>query len=86
MIDLLDLVRSIAAAAERATENKNYPVPCGPASPLLVIVRAAGQTTAATPGGLVSMSDGAEPGSGELDCPACGGSGHAGDVAPGSVP
>ena len=48
--------------------------------------RAAGQTIAATPGGLVFMNDGAEPGSGELDCPACGGSGHAGDVVTGSVP
>lgn len=47
--------------------------------------RAAGQTIAATPGGLVFMNDGAEPGSGELDCPACGGSGHAGDVVTGSV-
>lgn len=47
---------------------------------------AAGQTIAATPAGPVFMNDGAEPGSGELDCPACGGSGHAGDVAAGSAP
>ncbi|MBH1995226.1 MAG: hypothetical protein I8H90_22685 [Burkholderiales bacterium] len=47
--------------------------------------RAAGQTVASTSGGLVFMNDGAEPDSGELDCPACGGSGHAGDAAAGSV-
>lgn len=51
----------------------------------IAVARAAGQTIAATPGGLVFMNDGAEPGSGELDCPACGGSGHAGDAAAGSV-
>ena len=49
-------------------------------------VRAAGQMIAATPGGMVFMNDGAEPGSGDLDCPACGGSGHAGDVPTGSAP
>ena len=47
----------------------------------IAAARAAGQTVAATPGGLIFMNDGAEPGSSELDCPACGGSGHAGDVA-----
>ena len=47
--------------------------------------RAAGQTVASTSGGLVFMNDGAEPDSGELKCPACGGSGHAGDAAAGSV-
>ena len=51
----------------------------------IAAARAAGQTIAATPAGLVFMNDGAEPGSGELDCPACGGSGHAGDAAAGSV-
>lgn len=41
MIDLLDLVRSIAAAAARAAENKHYPSPCSQGSPLLVSVRQA---------------------------------------------
>ena len=52
----------------------------------IAAARAAGQSIAATPGGLVFMSDGAEAGNGELDCPACGGSGHAGDVPIGSAP
>ena len=52
----------------------------------IAAARAAGQSVAATPGGLVFMNDGAEPGNGELDCPACGGSGHAGDVATGGAP
>jgi len=52
MIDLLDLVRSIAAAAERAAENKNYPVPCGQSSPLLDIVRQACVERGYTAGGL----------------------------------
>lgn len=52
----------------------------------IAAARAAGQTIASTPSGLIFMNDGAELGTGELDCPACGGSGHAGDVAPGSVP
>ncbi|KAB8062079.1 hypothetical protein GCN74_03360 [Janthinobacterium sp. FT14W] len=52
----------------------------------IAAARAAGQTIAATPAGLVFMNDGAELGRGELDCPACGGSGHAGDVAAGSAP
>lgn len=52
----------------------------------IAAARTAGQTITATPAGLVFINDGAEPGSGELDCPACGGSGHAGDVAPESVP
>ena len=47
---------------------------------------AAGQSIAATPTGLVFMNDGTEPGNGELDCPACGGSGHAGDLPAGSTP
>lgn len=52
----------------------------------IAAARAAGQTIAATPGGLVFLNSGAEPGSGELDCPACGGSGHAGDLPAGSTP
>ncbi|PIG25835.1 hypothetical protein CLU93_5475 [Janthinobacterium sp. 35] len=52
----------------------------------IAAARAAGQTIAATPGGLVFLNSGAEPGSGELDCPACGGSGHAGDLPAGSAP
>lgn len=52
----------------------------------IAAARTAGQTITATPAGLVFINDGAEPGSGELNCPACGGSGHAGDVAPGSMP
>lgn len=52
----------------------------------IAAARAAGQTIAATPAGLVFMNDGAEPGSGELDCPTCGGSGHAGDLPTGSTP
>ena len=51
----------------------------------ITAARAAGQTIAATPGGLVFMNDGVEPGGGEFDCPACGGSGHAGDVVAGST-
>lgn len=47
---------------------------------------AAGQSIAATPTSLVFMNDGTEPGNGELDCPACGGSGHAGDLSAGSTP
>ena len=41
MIDLLDLVRSIAAAAARAAENKHYPSPCSQGSPLMASVRQA---------------------------------------------
>lgn len=52
----------------------------------IAAARAAGQTIASTPSGLVFMNDSAEPGIGELDCPACGGSGHAGDVVTGSAP
>jgi len=52
----------------------------------IAAARAAGQTVAATPAGLVFMNDGAEPGGGELDCPACGGSGLSGDVVDGSAP
>ena len=47
---------------------------------------ATGQSIAATPGGLVFMNDGAEPDYSKLDCPACGGSGHAADVPAGSGP
>lgn len=52
----------------------------------IAAARAAGQSIAATSAGLVFMSDGAEPGSGELDCPACGGSGHSSDVVARSAP
>ncbi len=52
----------------------------------IAAARAAGQPIAATPAGLVFMNDGAEPGGGELDCPACSGSGHSGDVVDGSAP
>lgn len=41
MIDLMDLVRGIAAEAARAEENTNYPLPCTPGSPLLASVRQA---------------------------------------------
>ena len=41
MIDLIDLVRSIAAEAARAEESTNYPMPCTPGSPLLATVRQA---------------------------------------------
>lgn len=41
MIDLIDLVRSIAAEAARAEESTNYPSPCTPGSPLLASVRQA---------------------------------------------
>lgn len=56
----------------------------------IAAARAAGQTIAATSAGLVwsalvFMHDGTEPGGGEFDCPACGGSGHAGDVVAGST-
>ena len=63
---------------------------CAPLSPVtqqaIAAARAAGQTIAATPGGLVFINDGVEPDYSKLDCPACGGSGHAGDVAAGSAP
>ncbi|WP_223278741.1 hypothetical protein [Janthinobacterium lividum] len=52
----------------------------------IAVARAAGQTITATPAGLVFMNDGAEPGTSELGCPACGGSGHAADVDGGSAP
>lgn len=52
----------------------------------IAAARAAGQSITATPAGMVFMNDGAEPGSGELDCPICGGSGHAADVAARSTP
>lgn len=52
----------------------------------ITVARAAGQTVASTSGGLVFINDGTDPGSSELDCPACGGSGHAGDAAAGSAP
>lgn len=52
----------------------------------IAAARAAGQTIAATSGGLVFINDGVEPGNDELDCPACGGSGHSGDVVDGSAP
>lgn len=54
----------------------------------IAAARAAGQSIAATPAGLVLVfiSDGTEPNVTELDCPACGGSGHAGDVKAGSEP
>lgn len=52
----------------------------------IAAARAAGQTVATTPGGLAFMNDGAEPDYSQLDCPACGGSGHAGDVPAGSTP
>lgn len=52
----------------------------------IAAARAAGQTIAATPTSMVFMNDGAEPGSGELDCPTCGGSGHAAGVVARSTP
>ena len=52
MIDLLDLVRSIAAAAARAAENKHYPSPCSQGSPLLASVRQACVERGYTAGGL----------------------------------
>lgn len=52
----------------------------------IAAARAAGQSIAATPAGMVSMNDGAESGGGELDCPACSGGGHSGDVVDGSLP
>ena len=62
-------------------------VPLSPeAQQAIAAARAAGQSIAATLGGLVFMNDGTEPGRGELDCPACGGSGHAADVPAGSTP
>lgn len=53
MIDLMDLVRSIAAEAARAEENTNYPLPCTPGSPLLASVRQACVERGYTTGGLV---------------------------------
>lgn len=52
----------------------------------IAAVRAGGQAIAAALGGLVFLNDGTGPGEGELDCPACGGSGLAGDVAGGGAP
>lgn len=51
----------------------------------ITAARAAGQTIAATPGGLVFLNSGTKQDDGELDCPACGGSGHAGDLPTGST-
>ncbi len=79
--DALDRVKELEAQLARRG------VPLSPETQqAIAAARAAGQSIAATPGGLVFMNDGAEPSSGELDCPACGGSGHAGDVAAGSAP
>ena len=61
MIDLLDLVRSIAAAAERAAESKNYPVPCGQSSPLLESVRQACVERGYTAGGMAVPGVTVEP-------------------------
>lgn len=62
-------------------------VPLSPeAQQAIAAARAAGQSIAATLGGLVFMNDGTEPGRGELDCPACGDSGHVGDLPAGSAP
>lgn len=52
----------------------------------IAAARAAGQTIPATPGGLVFLNSGTEQDGGELNCPACGGSGHAGDLPAGSTP
>ena len=52
----------------------------------IAVARVAGQSIAATSAGLVFMNDGAAPSGGELDCPACGGSGHADDAAVGRAP
>lgn len=52
----------------------------------IAAARAAGQSITATPGGLVFMNGGTELGYSKLDCPACGGSGHAGDLVAGSAP
>ncbi|OYO29198.1 hypothetical protein [Janthinobacterium sp. PC23-8] len=79
--DALDRVKELEAQLARRG------VPLSPETQqAIAAARAAGQSIAATPGGLVFMNDGAEPGNGELDCPACGGSGHAGDVTTGSAP
>lgn len=52
----------------------------------IAAARAAGQSSASTPSGLVFMNDGAEQDYSALDCPTCGGSGHACDVVAGSAP
>jgi len=52
----------------------------------IAAARAAGQSIAATPVGLVFINDGAEPYHADLDCPACGGSGHAADTPGRSAP
>lgn len=52
----------------------------------IAAARAAGQSIAATPAGLVFMNDGTEPHHTDLDCPACGGSGHVADTPGGSTP
>lgn len=41
MIDLIDLLRSIVCASDRAAENKNYPSPFAEGSPLLAQARQA---------------------------------------------
>lgn len=48
--------------------------------------RAASQAVASTPPGLAFMNAGAGPDYSTLDCPACGGNGHADDVLAGSAP
>lgn len=52
----------------------------------IAAARAAGQSIAATSGGLIFMNDGTERDCSTLDCPACGGSGHAADAAARSAP
>ena len=51
----------------------------------IAAARAADQSIAAPRGGLVFMNDGAEPDYSKLDCPACGGSGHATDMPAGGA-
>jgi len=57
MIDLIDLVRSIAAEAARAEENTNHPLPCTPGSPLLASVRQACVERGFTASGLAVSDD-----------------------------
>lgn len=78
---------ALARVKELEAQLSRRRAPLSPeAQRAIAAVRAGGQAIAAAPGGLIFLNDGTGPGEGELDCPACGGSGHAGDVVAGSAP
>lgn len=77
---------TLARVKELEAQLSRRRAPLSPeAQRAIAAVRAGGQAIAATLGGLAFLNDGTGPGEGELDCPAYGGSGHAGDVTDGSA-